>query len=299
MLVRASLVGISRFRMSNGYLKKFFTVIVLSFFVLLFGSKCQRSPAVPATPDDLKTMLRVLPADARIECELVLGGYVTKVPTATRSFMTAAINLPSRKWILEGDSLTVYRPQGNFIDNATLTKRISEELGAVFGGWFTQDLTAYIQLHDGLVSDETKERYRSGGMTIDWDEPQAAFYYLEFEASPWQVQGIGELGQFHVIFLGRFISAEEAVGPGGHPLHRPLGAIDAVLSSATPCVMEQAFADLSEAYFNVFDFYLEREMTTVKAGVRQRLDEAGNTVASQDQSYFYGIRVNVDLRERE
>src|SRR5262249_21418914 len=105
---------------------------------------------------------------------------------------------------------------------------------------------------------------------------------------------------FHSIFLGHPLAASKAVDRGGHPLVRPVGAIDSLLVKAVPAVALYPFADrTTEHAQKVFDTYLLDAATRgiVKAGVRMRLAEGGVAFRGP-QAYFYGIRINIDLRQK-
>jgi hypothetical protein len=209
---------------------------------------------------------------------------------------TDAITIPSLENLMKGTSLSVPEPEGGRIDNLALAGRISEELGRTLGGWFDTDLVPFIRLYDGLISSQTVEEYRLSGMTITRDQPREAFYFLAFEMAPWQVQAVGEEGVLHAIYIGRSLTSAEATGPGGHPVYRPLGAIQEWLSQAAPKLADLPLTDHSaEHTVNVFDTYLVSPGLIVKAGVRERLMKDGQANPGE-QAYVYGIRINLDLR---
>jgi hypothetical protein len=249
----------------------------------------------PLAHEPPSSKLDYLSLEKSIQGEAIIGGYLTKSPSTTTAFATQAINLPSKRWILDWPNLSVYHPQGNRLTNPDLSKKVSEELGFLLGGWFTEDLTPYIELYDSLVSTETKKRYSSGGMRIIWDEPKTAFYYLAFESLPWQVQATGEPGEWHAIFIGRYISKEQALQAGGHPVLKPLGDIKPILLNSAPKVLAQSMSDKSTQHLNVFDVYWENALYTVEAGVRQNVAQDGQPSLSAEETYFYGIRINIKL----
>ncbi|MEQ8972096.1 MAG: hypothetical protein RIE73_17085 [Coleofasciculus sp. C1-SOL-03] len=238
--------------------------------------------------------LQPLPLTDRINKESIIGIF-----PFSEAQTTAAINLPSIDSLLKGVGLMVSSIDGEEITDPDLAKRISDELGHLLGGWFAQDLTPYIKLHKSLVSDDVQDSYRRGGMTITWDEPKTAFYYMAFEVPPWQVQAVGEVGVFHSVSIGRSLSQTEAIREGGHPAVHPVGSIEPLLAQATPKLLLKEFSDHSADHAtNVFDTYLQRPGLTIKSGVRQRLVD-GKAEISSGQPYHYGIRINLDLRSSQ
>lgn len=235
--------------------------------------------------------LRPLPLEQRIEGESIIGIY-----PFSEAETTAAIDLPSADSLLRGVSLMVSRLAGELLSDPPLAQLISNELKYLLGGWFNQDLTPYIQLHRSLISPEVRERYRIGGMTIQWDKPKTAFYYMAFEVTPWQVQAVGELNVFHCVSIGHMLTESKAIREGGHPSFRPLGSIEPLLIEATPNLPLRQLSDhSSEHTTNVFDTYLKNAEITVKSGIRMNIAKHGTVVATE-HSYHYGIRINIDLR---
>lgn len=236
-------------------------------------------------------MLKPLAANDWIEDETVIGLY-----SGSETESTSAMDVPSRDSLLQGVRLMAPRPGGAIVADAALSRRISDELGQQLGGWFAQDLTPYLQLHDSLLSREERDRFRQGGMTIPEENTKTAYYSLAFEKDGWRVQGIGELGVFHAVSLGRPLTQAEALGAGGHVIPRPLGSVESVISGAAPKIATRNLADRSGEHApNVFDTYLVDQQVKVKGGVRMRLARGGE--ASSDVApYFYGIRINMDLR---
>lgn len=244
------------------------------------------------TPTSVPALKPLTPAD-RVEEEMVIGGF-----PFSEAETTAAIDVPSRERLLKGTQLSVLTPSGGQITDPALVRQIDTELEQLLGGWFTGDLEDHIELYDSLVSLQTREYYQSGGMTIQWDEPSEAFYYLAFQVSPWQVQVVGEPGVFHAVFLGHLLTQSEAIGPGGHPRVHPVGAIEPVLAQAVPNIAQRSLVDETDQHAqNVFDTYLVDSGLVVKSGVRMRLAEGG-IMAPAEQNHFYGIRINVDLRQK-
>ncbi|MBW4617357.1 MAG: hypothetical protein KME21_29900 [Desmonostoc vinosum HA7617-LM4] len=236
--------------------------------------------------------LQPLSSTERIEAESVIGAY-----SFLEEQTTAAINLPSIDNLLRGTSVTVSRINAEKVTNPTLVKRISDELGRLLGGWFSQDLTPYIHLYKSLVSQEMQEYYTNGGMTTHLDKPKTAFYYLAFQVVPWQVQALGELGVFHSISISQPLTKAKALQEGGHPVPRPLGAIEPFLADVTPNLPIAKLSDRSgEHTVNVFDTYLQDTWLTIKAGVRLSLT-ADNKEVSSEHPYHYSIRLNLDLRK--
>ena len=236
-------------------------------------------------------MLRPLPPTDRIKQEMVIGLF-----PGSETESTDEIDLLSRKSLFQGIRLVAPSIDGAQVSNPDITKRISDELRQRIGGWFAQDITPYIRLYDGLVSHEGREIYRQGGMTINWDETETAFYSMDFQADSWQVQAVGELEVFHCISLSHFLTRDEALQKGGFPSVRPLGSIEPLLAQAMPNLPLKQLVDHSAKHAsNVFDVYLKGEGITVKAGVRQSL-VGGEPEISDEMAYHYGIRINLDLR---
>jgi len=237
------------------------------------------------------TTLKPLAANEWIEEEMVIGLY-----SGAENESTDAMAVPSRDSVLRGVRLMAPRPGGARVTDAALAKRISTELGQQLGGWFGQDLTPYLQLYDSLMSQEERDRLRQGGMTIQEDKTNTAYYSLGFEKDGWRVQGIGELGVFHAVSFGRPLTQAEALGEGGHITRRPLGPVEALLTTAAPSVAGRTLTDRSAEHgANVFDTYLVGQQVTVKAGVRMRLLKGGSS-PTDGAPYFYGIRINLDRR---
>ena len=235
------------------------------------------------------------PAD-RIAGEMIIGGY----PRAEAG-TAAALEIPSRDVLLRGTRLSVQPPGGKQVADSGVGRRVAGELGGLLGGWFAGDAAHYIRLYDGLISEELREYHRGGGMAVREDGPGEAFYYLAAAAPPWQVQVVGEPETFHCVFLGRLLTQSEAIGEGGHPLARPLGEVTSLLVKAAPHVARLEFDDRSAGHAeNVFDTYLVNAEAgvTVKAGVRMRLAE-GAAAFEGPEAYFYGIRINIDLRRQD
>ncbi len=162
---------------------------------------------------------------------------------------------------------------------------------------FTEDLEPYIELYDGLASERSCPDDFSRGAEDRGGEFEAPYYYLAFFRSGWQVQVVGRRAIFHCVFLGHELSESAAVGAGGHPIARPLGPVDSLLAKAAPRIARQHLDDYSAAHAeNVFDAWLENTGAglIVKAGVRMRLTINANSL--QSKGYFYGVRINFDLR---
>lgn len=193
-----------------------------------------------------------------------------------------AMPIPTVERLLHGTRLSIPAPRGE-----TITGKLSEALHQLereFGGWFAEDLAPHVAFHRSLGSAEERESYRGGGMTISWDEPRDAFYSLAFMAEGWQVQAAGDAGAFHCVFLGRELPAAQAIGEGGHVQPRPIGPLAPVLREAAPRLDLARYRDRSaEHAANVFDVYLEKQGSQIKAGVR----------LARDGRYFYGARIQV------
>jgi hypothetical protein len=235
--------------------------------------------------------LQPLPVAERIQEESIIG----LVPFSEFS-STAALDVPSIDGLLRGTSLMAPSIGEEDLSDPALVKRISDQVGQFLRGWFAQDLAPYIQLHSSLVPLQLREYYQRSGMNITPDEPTTAYYYMAFKVPPWQVQAVGQLDTFHCISLGRFLAQSEALQEGGHPAFRPLGPVESLLAQAALNLPLQLLIDHStEHATNVYDTYLERQGTTVKAGVRQNLN-GGGKAASSERTYYYGVRINLDLR---
>ena len=241
--------------------------------------------------NDGDELLQPLPLSERIEEEMVIGVYpLSEVGS------TATVNLLSRESLLKGTGLMVPGIEGNQLTNPRLVKRISKQLAKLLGGWFAQDITPYIELRDSLISQQVEDYYRRGGMTIQREKSQSAFYYLAFQVASWLIQAAGELNVFHCISLGRLLSQDQALQSGGQPSFRPLGSITPFISQATPNIKLHQLTDYSEEHpMNVFDTFLSDAGLTIKAGVRMHLKE-GKTVNDNGLPFHYGIRINLDLR---
>jgi len=219
----------------------------------------------------------LLPAE-RFDQDMVIG----LVPLAEEG-TTAAMPLPTVERLLRGTRLTVPAPRGEVAGQAS--SKALRELEREFGGWFAEDLSAHVSLHRSLASAEEREGYRRAGMSITWDEPRDAFYGLAFTAGDWQVQAAGDAGVFHCVFLGRGTSADHAIGEGGHVQRHPVGPIAPVLREAMPRLDLGRYRDRTASHpSNVFDLYLERRGSLVKAGVR----------LAGDGRYFYGARIQIE-----
>lgn len=235
------------------------------------------------------TLRPLSPAD-RINQEMVIGLF-----PGSETESTDEIDLISRKSLFQGIRLVAPSIGGAQVINPDLTKRISDELRQRIGGLFAQDIIPYIRLYDSLISHEEREIYRQGGMIITWDETETAFYSMGFQADSWQVQAVGELEVFHCISLSHFLTRDEALQKGGFPSVRPLGSIEPLLSQSMPNLPLKQLIDHSAKHAsNVFDVYLKGAYVTIKAGVRMRIID-GEAGFPGEKSYFYSIRINLDL----
>jgi hypothetical protein len=238
-------------------------------------------------------VLKFLTHSDMIDQEMVIGTY-----PFSEAETTSALELPSRETLLGGVRLIVSEPGGHRLTNCRLVRRISKELRRLFGGWFTYDLTPYIQLYDSLVSQQVRDKYRLGGMSINWDKPQKAFYFLSFSAASWQVQAVGELRIFHCIFFGQPLTRAEAIGGEVYPFFFQVDPVPSLLAEAmTKLSIHRLNDSTSKHASNLFHTYLEGYRIKVKAGIRMRLMKDGSEFPG-DKPYFYGIRVNCDLREK-
>jgi hypothetical protein len=214
---------------------------------------------------ETRETLLPLPASERIANEMIIGVYPA---SETERPTTASVQALSKETVLLGTKLCVPLPAGKPISDPDQKQRIADELRQYFGGWFENDLTPYIQLHDD-------------------------FYYLAFCSPPFQVQCIGAAQAFHAVFIARRLTESEAVGEGGHPRFRPLGEVDSLLRRVAPEIAAQSLTDrTAEHASNVFDAYLTDDRgVIVKAGVRLCLTEAGELFPGPE-AYFYGLRIN-------
>lgn len=233
----------------------------------------------------------VLTSAERIAEEMVIGIF-----PHSEMQTTAALEIASKESLLRGTSLTIKKPGGKQIVKGALVRQLEQELCTFLGGWFCNDLTSYVGFYDDLIPQSHREQYHKSGVVIPEGKSNEAFYYLVFSVPPWQVQAVGNAGIFHAIFLGRLLSQSQALGKGDHPKVRPIGTIESVLAEAAPNFDLKRLADTtSEHAANVFDTYLVDKGSVVKAGVRMRLEEGGKAFQGE-KSYFYGIRINIDLK---
>ena len=227
----------------------------------------------------------------RIEEESIMGLY-----PLSEAESLAAMAFPSIDTLLRGASLAVQKPGGDQRDHPGTARDVTRELERLLGGWFKSDLFPYVQCYDDLISRQIREGYRHTGVVLPENDLPVAFYYLAFQVPAWQIQAVGALDTFHCIFLGHLLEQTEALREGGHPVVRPLGPIKPLMARATPTLLRRHLADhTAEHAINVFETYLADDRITVKAGVRMRL-AAGGTLVSNEKRYFYGIRINLDLR---
>lgn len=235
--------------------------------------------------------LQPLPVAERIQEEGIIG----LVPFSEFS-STAALDIPSIDNLLRGPSLMMSIIEEEQLSDSALVKRISDQIGQLLGGWFAQGLAPHLQLHTSLIPLQLREYYYQVGMNITLDKPTTAFYHMAFKNSPWQVQAVGELNVFHCVSLGRLLAQDEALQEGGYPSKLPFGPIEPLLAQATPNLSLKQLVDrTAEHASNVFDAYLKGESITVKAGVRQGT-LGNNSVTLGEFVYYYGIRINLDLR---
>lgn len=207
---------------------------------------------------------------------------------------TAAVDVPTKAALLGGTGLAAPPPAGAVVDDAGLVEGVADELARLLGGWFAGDLRPYLSLHDSLASPELRNYYAAGGMTMGWDEPATAFYWLAFRSPPWQVQAVGEAGDFHCVSFAHPLAQGEALGEGGHPRPLPVGPPLDLLREAAPGVAALALTDETAHHApNVFDAYLPAAQVAVKGGVRLRVDGTG--APAGERPYFYGVRVVVRL----
>jgi hypothetical protein len=205
---------------------------------------------------------------------------------------TSSVSVPKKRNLVDGIGLMAPPPAGVEVDgdHDRLVSRVTDELGRLLGGWFEGDLTPYVRLYDSLASPEQKAYFDAPGIAMHWDEPASgAFSWLAFRLPPWQVQAVGDAGDFHCVSLGHPLAEKDALGEGGHPRKLPVGPPVDVLREATPVAAAAQFRDESQDHpGNVYDTFLSAEGLKVKGGVRMRVDGSGHLLG-----YFYGVRVVV------
>jgi hypothetical protein len=205
------------------------------------------------------------------------------------------MDLPSRQALLSGAPLTVPPVQGDPVEDPSLLTDLSEELAALFGGWFERGLQPFISLHRGFLSQDTREWLSAGGVTASPEAVDRAVYWLGFEMGPWAVQGAGEASEYHCLSIIHPLSEEEAIGPGGHPKPLPLGSVEQIWRQAAPRLCDgERLEDFSSAQLapNVFDAYMTGPGVTVRGGVRRRAGPRADRAGSR---YHYTVRIDVVL----
>jgi hypothetical protein len=227
--------------------------------------------------------------------ELVAGESPIGTVPFSELGTTAAIDVPSRRRMLEGPDLVVTPPQGRRVEDPAVAEQAGRELGARLGGWFAGDLAPAIRLHDSLASDELRQLALATGTRLTLEAPRSAYYFAAFEEDGWTVQAAGEPADFHCVSLARPLTSEQALGPGGHPRPHPLGPPEERLREAAPGLPLDDLRDESGAHpDNLYDTYRSGPGVVVKAGVRLRLD-ANGAAAGGPTPALYAIRINLDL----
>jgi hypothetical protein len=207
----------------------------------------------------------------------------------------AAIDLPSRQRMLEGHALVVAPPGGEIVEDAKLVAEVGEELARYLGGWFAADLSAFTRLHDSLATAELRAMAHGPGTTLTLESPRSSYYFVAFEEEGWQVQAAGESGDFHCVSFSRPLSAEDALGPGGHPRSLPSQRASDLVRAAAPEVDVDGLRDEAAAHpANLYDTYLSGRGVVLKAGIRLRVG-AGGAPAGGATPCLDAVRLNLDL----
>ncbi len=197
--------------------------------------------------------------------------------------------LPSIARILSPKRLSIGSCAGPIIKAPEVILATQKELKHRLGGIFQHDLSPYFTAHSSLISAEDMARYNAPGLQLSADQPAIAYTHFQCSWQSWSLYGLGEPGRFQTVFIGREISAGEALDSTGMVSKAMLPTLLQALREACPKLDLAAMRDRS-AEFEVNGLLgcWELDGLRVKVGVR-RLEDA--EVVSLGGRYFLGVRV--------
>jgi len=219
--------------------------------------------------------------DRQILQEAVIGPYQ---PDPAELMTNVA--LPSVRRLLSRDRLCTGACAGPIVQAPEAILATQKELRHRLGGIFQHDLSRYITAHSSLVSAEDIAKYNVPGMQFSPDQPAIAYTHLQCSWQSWSLYSLGDPGRFQTIFIGKEISAGEALDSTGQVSAAMLPELLQALHEACPKLDLAAMQDRS-AEFEA-DGLLgcwELDGVRVKAGVR------GLVGGDADWRYFGGVRV--------
>ena len=237
-----------------------------------------------------KMKLNPLSQEQIIQNEKIIGFY-----QLATGFGVPAMDVPTVKSLFQGTDLMVPILNGTPVHDSGYIKKVNKELKKKFGGVFAQNICEYIQCYESFVSDETKEYYKAGGMSINWDRPEKAFYTLHMQLDSCIVQAVGELGKFHCISFAYFINKEAVIDNTGNPKYPAPDMLPAHLKAYLPKITLAEFQNQAESHQqNVYNVYFDKGQIDIRGGLRQQIG-TGSGQEISDEHYFYGIRVNLKM----
>jgi hypothetical protein len=234
-------------------------------------------------------------ARALSDGELIAGAAALGAVPFADLAVTGAMDLPSRRRMLDAPELVVTRPGGDAVEDTDVAAQANAELREHLGGWFTDDLTDCTRLYDSLAGESVRALAHSDAAVIQLEVPRSAYYFTAFARNGWLVQAAGEPADFHCVSLSLALAAEDALGAGGHPASRPAGPPERLLAEAAPAVdLGSLHDETAEHEPSLYDLYRTGQGIAVKAGVRLRVGPGGSEPTGVPP-YLYVVRVNVDL----
>jgi hypothetical protein len=228
------------------------------------------------------TEFQALPASQCLAAEQLPGSQAPDL-----SVLTQNVSLPSRATLLAEDKLAIGPCEGDRIKADALRDACLATLANRLGGLFALDLRPYTQVHRALVSDRTRAAYEAPGIVVEPYAARQGYVHIACSWQGWQIQAIGEAGDFQAVFLGRRCSREEALDAQGHTHPARWQELAALLDRACPKLDWRALQDRSQAFpTQRFIQYREGDGIRIKAGIRQI---PGSANAPAD--YFTGLRI--------
>lgn len=226
--------------------------------------------------------LQELPDAQCIAAEQLPGSHAPDL-----SILTQNVSLPSRAILLAADRLAIGPCEGDRIEADPLRDACLATLATRLGGPFALDLRRFAQVHRALVSERTRAAYAAPGIVVETSPAREGYVRIACTWQGWQLQAIGEPGDFQAVFLGRMCSKEEALDAQGQPNPARWTELADLLDRACPRLDWRAMADRSADYpAQRFLHYREGAGMQLKAGIREIPGTTGSPVR-----YFLGLRI--------
>ena len=155
-------------------------------------------------------------------------------------------------------------PGGDPVADADLAGRVAAELAAALGGPFAE-VAGHVAVAAGLAAPQQLAAYG-----IPADPTRFGFVGVTFEPEEpgWRAQVLAVAGGPYLVSLVHPLAEADAVGPGGHPVRRPLGDPQPLVQRLLPGLRlpDDRSADHDAA---LYDAVLAGPQGRVRCGVRR------------------------------